>query len=71
VTFSISRWTILGLIGVVLLAAFVRFDGLGTPDTFIADEGFYAPDVACMCMQATSVIAPRRLRRNIRRSASG
>ncbi len=50
-TFSISRWvphgrtaTILGLIVVVLLAAFVRFDGLGTPNTFIADEGFYAPD---------------------------
>jgi dolichyl-phosphate-mannose--protein O-mannosyl transferase len=34
----------LGLIGVVLLAGFVRFDGLGTPTTFIGDEGFYAPD---------------------------
>ena len=50
-TFAITRWVphgwtaaILGLIVVVLLAAFVRFDGLGTPDTFIADEGFYAPD---------------------------
>jgi len=37
VTFSIGRWTILGLIGVVLLAGFLRFDGLGTPNTFIGD----------------------------------
>jgi dolichyl-phosphate-mannose-protein mannosyltransferase len=57
-TSAISRWvprgrtaTILGLVVVVLLAAFVRFDGLGTPDTFIADEGFYAPD-GCLYVRA-------------------
>ncbi len=38
-----------GLTAVLLLvvlgvAAFTRLDGLGTPGTFIADEGFYAPD---------------------------
>jgi dolichyl-phosphate-mannose-protein mannosyltransferase len=34
----------LGLLLVVIVASFTRFDGLGTPHTYIADEGFYAPD---------------------------
>ena len=32
------------LVAVLLLAGFVRLDGLGRPATFIADEGFYARD---------------------------
>lgn len=32
------------LVAVLLLAGFVRLDGLGRPDTFVADEGFYARD---------------------------
>src|SRR5918911_5703935 len=32
------------LLAVVAIASFARLDGLGTPHTFIADEGFYAPD---------------------------
>jgi dolichyl-phosphate-mannose--protein O-mannosyl transferase len=34
----------LGLLLVLAVAAFTRLDGLGTPNTYIADEGFYAPD---------------------------
>ena len=29
----------------LVLAAFVWLDGLGTPHTYVADEGFYARDV--------------------------
>ena len=32
------------LAAVLVLAAFVRLDGLGTPHTYVADEGFYARD---------------------------
>jgi 4-amino-4-deoxy-L-arabinose transferase-like glycosyltransferase len=32
------------LAAVLLLAAFVRLDGLGSPHTYVADEGFYARD---------------------------
>jgi dolichyl-phosphate-mannose-protein mannosyltransferase len=33
-----------GLLVVLALASFTRLDGLGNPNTYIADEGFYAPD---------------------------
>ncbi|HEY0387582.1 MAG TPA: glycosyltransferase family 39 protein [Gaiellales bacterium] len=32
------------LLAVLAVGSFARLDGLGTPATFIADEGFYAPD---------------------------
>jgi hypothetical protein len=32
------------LAAVLVLAAFVRLDGLGSPHTYVADEGFYARD---------------------------
>jgi dolichyl-phosphate-mannose-protein mannosyltransferase len=35
---------IICLAAVLLVAAFVRLDGLGSPRTFVADEGFYARD---------------------------
>jgi dolichyl-phosphate-mannose-protein mannosyltransferase len=35
------------LLIVLAVAAFVRFDGLGAPGTYVGDEGFYAPD-ACV-----------------------
>jgi dolichyl-phosphate-mannose-protein mannosyltransferase len=33
-----------GLLVVIAVASFTRLDGLGSPNTYIADEGFYAPD---------------------------
>ena len=39
------------LLGVLVVASFVRLDGLGNPRVFIADEGFYAPD-GCVYVSA-------------------
>jgi dolichyl-phosphate-mannose--protein O-mannosyl transferase len=35
---------IVSLLALLVLAGFVRLDGLGTPHTYVADEGFYARD---------------------------
>ena len=35
---------LLCLVGIVLVASVVRFDALGRPGTYVADEGFYARD---------------------------
>ena len=45
------------LAAVLLLAAFVRLDGLGSPHAYVADEGFYARDGCTMCFAASAPAA--------------
>ena len=53
------RGTALCLILVLTVAGFVRLDGLGSPGTYVADEGFYARDACWYVDHSSSVCGVR------------